>query len=51
MIPTCLHGNTDIALTRKEPLSILRIIISLVKGLKTKVASCYTENETVTVVL
>ena len=51
MIPTCLHGNTDIALTCKEPLSILHIIVSLVKGLKTEVASCYTENETVTVVL
>ena len=51
MIPTCLHGNTDVALSCKEPLSILCIIISLVKGLKTEVASCYMENETVTVVL
>ena len=51
MIPTCLHGNTDIALTCKEPLSILCITISLVKGPKTEIASCYTENETVTVML
>jgi hypothetical protein len=50
-IPTCLHGNTDIALICEEPLSILHIIISLVKGLKTEVASCYIGNETVTIVL
>ena len=51
MISTCLHGNTDIALTCKEPLSILHFIVSLVKGLKTEVASCYAENETLTFVL
>jgi hypothetical protein len=51
MIPTCLHGNTDIALTCKEPLSILHTIIGLIKGLKTEVTSCYAENEMVTIVL